>query len=178
MAALLKQLAVFVTPWLFMLRTLSWRVILAGLLTLMAMLPFLLDDAALTFERLVTPQLKKNISGLSWMSNLRIWGVPNANEVASKITLTYVCILLGLSPFFRGNPHRIAAFIFVSFLLFARNMAEHYLLWAAPFLIIYFCLSRRLLPLMLLGVLQIYGLLANDRVFILVGRSLTIWHLS
>ncbi|MEE2786501.1 MAG: hypothetical protein VX589_04115 [Myxococcota bacterium] len=169
-AALLKQLAIFAAPWLFFLRQHGWRVVAAGLLTIAAMLPFLLDDAALTFERLVSPQLKKNISGLSWMSNLKRWGVADANGVASKITLIYLCVLVTISPFLRGHPHRVAAFIFVSFLLFARNMAEHYLLWAAPFLIVHFCLSRRFLPLMILGVLQIYGLLANDRVFILVGR--------
>ena len=51
-------------------------------------------------------------------------------------------------------------------------MAEHYLLWAAPFLVIHFCASRRMLPLMLFGVLQMSGVLANDRAFILVGRIL------
>ena len=84
------------------------------------------------------------------MSNFQFWGVKNPNALASTITIGFVASLTLISPFLRGNPHRIAAFIFVSFLLFARNMAEHYLLWAAPFLVIYFCISRRMMPLMVL----------------------------
>ena len=138
LAALLKQLAVFIGPWFIVQRRLGWKVMAAAAFTLIAMLPFLLDDAALTFERLTSPQLKKGISGLSWMNNFKYWGIEDPNALASTITLGFVIGLVAISPFLRGDPHRVAAFIFISFLLFARNMAEHYLLWAAPFLVIHF----------------------------------------
>jgi len=163
LAALHKQLAVLVGPWLLLRHKMGRKVLLAGLITLLLMAPFLLDNADLVFERMTKPQLAKGISGLSWMSNLSDWGVEHKRLWASRITIAYFGLLVFISPFLRGEPHRVAGLIYVSFLLFARNVAEHYLLWAAPFLIAHFCISRRTLPLMLFGIIQMSGMLHNDR---------------
>ncbi len=170
LAALHKQLAVLVGPWLLLRSKMGRKVLLAGLITLLLMAPFLLDNADLVFERMTKPQLAKGISGLSWMSNLADWGVENKRLWASRITLFYFGALVVISPFLRGEPHRVVAFVYVSFLMCARNVAEHYLLWAAPFLIAHFCISRRTLPLMLFGIIQMSGMLHNDRFQIVRGE--------
>ena len=47
--ALLKQLAVLLGPWFIVQRRLNYEVMAAAMVTIAAMLPFLLDNASLTF---------------------------------------------------------------------------------------------------------------------------------
>ena len=162
LSALHKQFAVFAGPWFLFRPGMARKVVLAAVFTLVCMAPYLLDDPGLVFERMVSPQLTKAVSGLTWMHNLTKFGVTDLSSVASAITVGYVVVLLCLSPFLSGDPHRVIAWIYVSFVLFARNMAEHYLLWPAPFLIAYAFIGRRAFPLLIFGVLQMSGFMLND----------------
>ena len=172
LSALLKQFAVLAGPWFLLRPGMFRKVVLAALVTLAFMSPFIFDDPKLLFERMVSPQLNKPLSGLTWMSNLKtVFGVTDVKSAASSITIGYLAMLACLSPFLVGNPHRVLAWIYVSFILFARNVAEHYMLWAAPFLIAHCFISKRTFPLVIFGVLQMWGLMKNDRFSLLDGGT-------
>jgi hypothetical protein len=169
-SALLKQLAVIAGPWFLLRPGMFRKVVLAALVTLVFMSPFIFDDPKLLIERMVSPQLTKPVSGLTWMSSLKsVFGVIDLKSAASGITVGYLAVLVFCSPFLAGNPHRVLAWIYVSFVLFARNVAEHYMLWPAPFLIAHCFISRRTFPLVIFGVLQMSGLMMNDRGSLLHG---------
>ena len=170
LSALFKQLAVIAGPWLLLRPGMFRKVILAALFTLVLMSPFVFDDPRLLFERMVSPQLAKPVSGLTWMASLKpVFGIADVGSAASAITVGYLIALLGLSPFLAGDAHRVLAWIYVSFVLFARNIAEHYMLWPAPFLIAYCFIGRRIFPLVIFGALQMSGLMMNDRSSLLPG---------
>jgi hypothetical protein len=172
LSALLKQFAVIAGPWFLLRPGMFRKVVLAALFTLALMSPFILDDPKLLFDRMVSPQLSKPVSGLTWMGSLKtVFGVTHVNSAASSITVGYLAALACLSPFLVGSPHRVLAWIYVSFILFARNVAEHYILWPAPFLIAYCFISKRTFPLVIFGVLQVWGLMKNDRLSLLGGDT-------
>jgi len=162
LSALHKQFAVFAGPWFLFRPGMGKKVVLAALFTLTLMAPYLLDDPLLVLERMVSPQLTKTVYGMTWTHNLTRLGVTDLSSVASAITVAYVIVLFCVSPFLSGDPHRVLAWIYVSFVLFARNMAEHYLLWPAPFLIAYAFIGKRAFPLLIFGVLQMSGFMLND----------------
>jgi hypothetical protein len=164
MSALLKQFAIIAGPWFLLRPGMFRKVVVAAFVTLVFMSPFIFDDPHLLFERMLSPQLTKPVSGLTWMKSLQtVFGVTDITSTATNITIGYLGTLLCLSPFLTGNPHRVLAWIYVSFVLFARNSAEHYMLWPAPFLIAHCFISKRSFPLVIFGVLQMAGLMSNDR---------------
>jgi len=162
LSALHKQFAVLAGPWFLFRPGMFRKVLLAALFTLVLMAPYILDDPRLVIERMVSPQLTKAVSGLTWMHSLSSLGVTDATATASAITVGYIVTLFVLSPFLSGNPHRVLAWIYVGFILFARNIAEHYMLWPAPFLIAHCFISKRTFPLVIFGALQISGFMRNE----------------
>ena len=171
LSALHKQLADFAGPWFLFRPGMFRKVVLAALITIAFMAPYVLDDPRLLIERMVSPQLTKGVSGLTWMHSLSRFGVTDRTGTASSITVGYLVVLCLLSPFLKGNAHRVIAWIYVGFILCARNIAEHYMLWPAPFLIAHCFIGKRVFPLVVFGALQMSGFMANDRGSLLHGDA-------
>jgi len=159
-----KQLAVLAGPFLALRPKLFTKTMVAALVTIAMIGPFFFDNPELWLERMTKPQLDKPMSGLTWMSNLKNWGYLD-RELPNQITLRFIMSLplLALLTDRKTPPYRTMAFLYVGFMLFARNVAEHYLLWSAPFLIVVFIVHRHALAASTYFLVQVAGLLNNDR---------------
>lgn len=165
-----KQLAVLAGPFLALRPKLFTKTMVAALVTIAMIAPFVLDNHELWLERMTKPQLDKPMSGLTWMANLKVWGYLD-KELPNEITLRFIMSLpvLALLTDRKTPSYRTMAFLYVGFMLFARNVAEHYLLWSAPFLIVVFVVHRHTLAACTYFIIQVAGLLHNDRIKLITG---------
>ncbi|MEM6788273.1 MAG: hypothetical protein AAF715_12210 [Myxococcota bacterium] len=166
-----KQLAVLAGPLLAARPRTLMKTMVAAFVTVGLMAPFLLDNAELFLERMTKPQLDKPMSGLTWMFWLKKWGF-ESKDLPGELTLNFIYSLPVLAAFTsrRVPIYRAMALVYVGFMLFARNVAEHYLLWCAPWLVVLMVVDRHALAGWCWLMIQVAGLLHNDRIRLVSGE--------
>jgi hypothetical protein len=139
-----KQLPALMAPWLILQRKQFKETLLAILLFLLLVLPFLIDDPVLFFERLIMMHADKSTIGLSWIVYLDSLGAANVLFI-SKILLALYLLTITLVAFGTKTDAYVAgAVVFALLVTFSKVVLEQYIMWALPFLIIaYFCTKKK-----------------------------------
>ncbi|MBD3388490.1 MAG: hypothetical protein GF416_05410 [Candidatus Altiarchaeales archaeon] len=161
-----KQFALLLLPWLILQKRLYKRTFMALLLAFLLMLPFLVDDPLLVYERLIGPNLDRPPAGMSWMTKLEGWGFEDYVTIRNLMFRSYFALIVLTSLFIRLDRYTMGALVFTLFLVSTHVIHEQYLLWCMPFLILAFFLNNRysaLMPLLVVGYWQI-------------NHELNIWH--
>jgi hypothetical protein len=158
LAAAWKQLAILVVPW-FLFRKATFRGVLwAGVVTLLLCSPYLIDDPKLFFERLVFPQFDKKTDGLAWLRILESFDVLRTDiaEMYRYVMPVFFVSLLVLPWVARPDPWMAVAITYSLFLICAKNVHEHYILWSIPPLLMSYMRTQKLV----IGVAMLVGMLS------------------
>ncbi len=141
-----KHLALLVTPWFAFQRESLRRLMLAAAVTLLLCAPYLLDDPALFLQRLTLPQLEKGVTGLAWIENLNALGWPPevVANIGRVLTVGFMLALLALPFVTRPDAFGTVAITFALFVVCAKNVHEHYILWSIPAMLITYATTQRL----------------------------------
>lgn len=141
-----KHLALLVTPWFAFQRESLRRLVIAGVVTLVLCAPYLLDDPALFLQRLTLPQLEKGVTGLAWIENLNALGWPPevVATIGRVLTVGFMLALIVLPFVTRPDAFGTVAITFALFVVCAKNVHEHYILWSIPAMLITYATSHRL----------------------------------
>jgi len=140
-----KHLALLVTPWFAFRRESFQRLLVAAAVTLLLCAPYLLDDPVFFLKRLTLPQIEKGITGLVWLENLTWLGwTPEAIAATSRVlTIGFMISLCVLPWFTRPDVWGTIAITFALFVVCAKNVHEHYILWSIPAMLITYATTQR-----------------------------------
>jgi len=137
LAALTKQNALFLLPWLLYDKKTRNRTILAVALVAIVLTPFLMQDAGNMAQRMFQRHATKAVGYFSWMTSLYDTGLSDQMGLISQaVFYLYLAVLLALPLLRRVPMHQAASITFTLFLLAFPIPYEHYLVWCLPFLLL------------------------------------------
>lgn len=141
-----KHLALLVTPWFAFQRESLRRLVIAAAVTLLLCAPYLLDDPVLFLQRLTLPQLEKGVTGLVWIENLYAlgWSPERVAALGRVLTVGFMVSVIALPFITRPDAFGMVAITFALFVVCAKNVHEHYILWSIPAMLITYVTTRRL----------------------------------
>ena len=143
---MLKQVALLRAWFLFDRRTVK-ATLLAGGVTLLACLPYLMDDPVLFLRRLAVPQVTKDASGATWVVTLHYLGVDNVHLLGKWLTGLMPFVILILPLLVRADKWVGVALSYLVFIIMVKNVHEHYIMWSVIPLLVVYIRHRRLLSL-------------------------------
>ncbi|MFH1055820.1 MAG: glycosyltransferase 87 family protein [Candidatus Altiarchaeota archaeon] len=140
-----KQLPLFFLPWLLIQKRMVRQLLAALVIPLLIFSPYLLDDPVFFINRLVKTHTEREPFELTWMVNLKDWGVSNTALVSELVLFLYFALVLIISVGMRDEPYVIAAAIFSLFIALNKSVLEQYIMWSMLFLLlVYFIKGNRL----------------------------------
>ncbi|MFC2162117.1 hypothetical protein ACFLRF_00415 [Candidatus Altiarchaeota archaeon] len=159
-----KQLPLLLVPWLIFRARVLRMLVVAGLMVILLISPYLIHDPFLFFERMTQTHLEKESRGFSWMINFYLSDLSMKTiEGYWNMLFSVFIFLLIVFPLLAKYPWYAAGVITYSlFIIFSKVIFEQYLLWCIPFLLITFIKEWRASCLIAYFTVSFSYLLSNE----------------
>jgi hypothetical protein len=178
LSLLSKQFSSIFAPWFLFQGNKFKNTVLAFALLILLTSPYLLHNPLLFVEKLITTHTGKSPEHLSWMTNLKGWGLDNPSEISNLLFGIFAVVVILLALTVKTDALTFGAVTFSLFIVFSKVVYEQYILWTMPFLLLAYFIKRRNSALIAYLIGSISCILSFEGSYLIPDNVVNAWNLA